>query len=49
MINSRMEKYFLLWQIFQNQGYTERGDNFSMKEGSSQQILHLKFQCELEL
>jgi hypothetical protein len=27
----------------------ERGDNSSMKEGFSQQILHLKFQDELEL
>jgi hypothetical protein len=40
---------FLLWQIFQNQGYTEHGDNSSMKEDFSQQILHLKFQHELKL
>jgi hypothetical protein len=44
------DRLFLLWQIFQNQGYTERGDNSSMKEDYSRQILHLKsLQDELEL
>src|SRR5215204_1420947 len=35
--------------ISQNQGYTEHGDNSSMKEDFSQQISHLKFQDELKL
>ena len=35
--------------IFQSRVYTDRGDNSSMKEGFSQQILHLKFHDELEL
>jgi hypothetical protein len=36
------DRLFLFWQIFQSLVYIERGDNSSMKEDCSQQILHLK-------
>jgi hypothetical protein len=40
---------FPLWRISQSRVYTEHGDNSSMREECSHQILHLKFQDELKI